>query len=86
MNDAGKNKSSKSTCGVKQGNNLGPILFIFMIQAVLTMLDKKWNFKTPDFCWHGMKSDGSHKHNPNLGKGTSTSTTKGTAFSFWKSY
>jgi hypothetical protein len=32
-----------------------------------------------------MKADGSHNWNPNLGKGTSTST-KGTSFSFWKSY
>jgi hypothetical protein len=32
-----------------------------------------------------MKADGSHKWNPNLGKGTSTST-EGTPFSFWKLY
>jgi hypothetical protein len=32
-----------------------------------------------------MKADGSHKWDLNLGKGTSTST-KGTPFSFWKSY
>jgi hypothetical protein len=31
MNVAGKKKSFESTCGVKQGDNLGPILFIFMI-------------------------------------------------------
>jgi hypothetical protein len=85
MNVAGKKKSFESTCGVKQGDNLGPILFIFMIQAVSTTLDKKWNFETPDFRWHGMKKDGSHKWNPNLGKGTSTAT-EGTPFSFWKSY
>jgi len=85
MNVGGKKTSFESTCGVKQGDNLGPILFIFMIQAVSTTLDKKWNFKTPDFRWHGIKEDGSHKHNPNLKKGTSTST-KGTPFSFWKSY
>jgi hypothetical protein len=29
--------------------------------------------------------DGSHKYNPKLAKGTST-TTKGTPFSFWRSY
>jgi hypothetical protein len=49
MNVARKKNSSESTCGVKQGDNLGPILFIFMIQAVSMTLDKKWNFKTPDF-------------------------------------
>jgi hypothetical protein len=32
-----------------------------------------------------MKADGRHKWNPNLGKGTST-TTECTSFSFWKSY
>jgi exonuclease III len=85
MNVAGKKKAFESTCGVKQGDNLGPILFIFMIQAVSTTLDKKWDFETPDLRWHGMKADGSHKWNPNLGKGTSTKT-EGTPFSFWKSY
>jgi hypothetical protein len=70
---------------VKQDDNLGPILFFFMIQAVSTTLDKKWDFETPDFRWHGMKADGRHKWNPNLGKGTST-TIKGPPFSFWKSY
>jgi hypothetical protein len=85
MKVAGKKKLFESTCGVKQGDNLGPILFIFMIQAVSTTLDKKWDFETPDLCWHGMKADGSHKHNPSLGKGTNTNT-EGTPFSFWKSY
>jgi hypothetical protein len=33
-----------------------------------------------------MKADRSHKWNPNIGKGTSTTTTEGTPFSFWKSY
>jgi hypothetical protein len=85
MNIAGKKKSFKSTCGVKQGNNLSLILFIFMIQAVSMMLDKKWDLETPDFRWHGIKVDRSHKWNPNLGKGTSTATV-GISFSFWKSY
>jgi hypothetical protein len=49
MNVTGEKKSFKSTCGGKTRQNLGPILFIFMIQAVLTMLDKKWDFETPDF-------------------------------------
>jgi hypothetical protein len=52
-----------------------------MIQAVSTTLDKKCDFKTPAFRWHGIKQDGSHKYNPYLAKGTST-TTKGTPFSF----
>jgi hypothetical protein len=32
-----------------------------------------------------MKTGGSHKENPNLGKGTNT-ITEGTPFSFWKAY
>ena len=31
----------KGTVGVKQGDNLGPILFILLIQAVSSTLDKK---------------------------------------------
>jgi hypothetical protein len=58
---------------------------MFMIQAVSSTLNKKWDFKMSNFCWHGMKAYGSHKWNPNTGKGTSTAT-KGTPFSFWKSY
>jgi hypothetical protein len=38
-----------STSEVKQGDNLAPILFIFVIHAVSNSLDKKWNFTTPDF-------------------------------------
>jgi hypothetical protein len=69
MNVIGKKKSFESTCGVKQGDNLGQIIFIFMIQAVSMTLDKKWDFETLDFCWHGMKIDGIHKWNSNLGTG-----------------
>jgi Reverse transcriptase (RNA-dependent DNA polymerase) len=78
-----------STCGVKQGDNLGPILFIYLIQAVSTTLDKKWKFSTPDFRWHGEKTDNNGnttpKYNPSLGKGTSH-LTQGERFLFWKSY
>jgi hypothetical protein len=35
-----KKASINSTVGVKQGDNLGPILFIYLIQAVSTSLDK----------------------------------------------
>ena len=34
----------KGEVGVKQGDNLGPILFIILIQAVSTTLDKKMEF------------------------------------------
>jgi hypothetical protein len=39
----------------------------------------------PDFRWHGIKKDGTPKYNPTLNKGTNYRT-KGTPFSFWKSY
>ena len=45
----------KGTIDVKQGDNIGPILFIILIQAVLTTLDKKWNFAKPDFRRHALK-------------------------------
>jgi uncharacterized membrane protein len=38
-----------STSGVKQGDNLAPVLLIFVMHAVSNSLDKKWEFKTPDF-------------------------------------
>ena len=37
------------TVGVKQRDNIGPILFIYFVQAVSTSLDNKWNFTTPYF-------------------------------------
>ena len=35
----------KSMVGVKQGDNLGPILFIILINAVAESLDKSGTFK-----------------------------------------
>jgi hypothetical protein len=34
-----------STSGVKQGDNLAPVLFIFVIHAVSNSIDKKWEFE-----------------------------------------
>jgi hypothetical protein len=45
-----RNLQFLSTSGVKQGDNLAPVLFIFVI-AVSNTLDKKWDFTTPDFRW-----------------------------------
>ena len=75
----------EGTVGVKQGDNLGPILFILLVQAVASTLDKKWTFDTPDFRKHELKKDGSIKYNPSLKKKIPISTA-GKAFSFWKSY
>jgi len=60
--------------GVKQGDNLGLILFIIMVNAVAKSLKKKWTFSKPTFQWHSMKADGSHKWNPKLDGGTSHKT------------
>ena len=75
----------EGSVGVKQGDNLVPILFIYLIQAVATTMDKKWTFATPDFRRHGSKKDGQVKYNPSLGKKVSIKTA-GEKFSFWKSF
>ena len=75
----------KGTVSVKQGDNLGLILFILLIQAVSSTLDKKWNFSIPDFRRHALKKDGGVKYNPSLRKKVSI-TSQGVPFSFWKSY
>ena len=75
----------KGKIGLKQGDNLGPILFIMMVIAVAETLNKKWKFQKPTFQWHGMKADGSHKYNPKLGTGTNWQN-KGESFTFVDSY
>ena len=75
----------EGTVGVKQGDNLGPILFILLIQAVASTLDKKWNFATTNFRKHPLKKDGNIAYNPSLKKKVSKSTL-GTPLSFYKSY
>jgi hypothetical protein len=52
-----------------QGDNLAPVLFIFVIHAVSNTLDKKWDFTTPDFRWFrdtqvGSKPRGQLRTNP----------------------
>jgi hypothetical protein len=71
-----------STSGVKQGDNLAPILFIFVIHAVSHSLDKKWEFETPDFRWFPDTQAGQPRGQLS---GTNHSN-KGTKFSFFKSY
>ena len=45
----GKEKSSfKSTSGVKQGDNLAPVLFLFAIMAAADLTEKHWTFAKPD--------------------------------------
>ena len=71
----------KGIVGVKQGGNLGPILFILLIQAISSTLDKKWNFSTPDFRRHALKKDGEVKDNPSRRRKVST-ILQGIPFSF----
>ena len=71
--------------GVKQGDNLGPILFIYLIQAVSVTLNQKWEFEQPDFCRYGLNKEGKVKYNPPLKKSVKPKT-KGVSFSFWKTY
>ena len=80
----------EASVGVKQGDNLGPILFIYLIQAVSQTLDremKKINIKKADFKAYTLrKTDGLiARSNPSLGKATRV-TNKGTRFSFTKSF
>ena len=41
-----------STTGVKQGDNLAPLLFILVIQAVSDNIQSNWTFEIPQFKWH----------------------------------
>ena len=40
-----------STSGVKQGDNLAPILFLFVIQAALDTMNRDWPVERPDMAW-----------------------------------
>jgi hypothetical protein len=71
-----------STSGVKQGDNLAPILFIFFIHAVSNSLDKKWEFEIPDLRWQPDTQAGKPRGQLH---GTKHSN-KETKFSFFKSH
>jgi hypothetical protein len=47
----------------EQGDNLAPVLFIFVIHAVSNTLDKKWDFTTPDFRWFPDTQEASREDN-----------------------
>lgn len=43
--------SFKSTSGVKQGDNLAPVLFLFVIQAAIDTMHKHWPTTLPPLQW-----------------------------------
>jgi hypothetical protein len=47
MNVGKTNVSFESTSGVKQGDNLAPVLFLFVIQAVIDMMEEDWPVECP---------------------------------------
>ena len=59
----GKNKHDfPSLVGVKQGDNLAPILFLFIMQAAMETLEAVWsqhNIEAPSFSWDPDSEDGS---------------------------
>ena len=51
----------KSISGVKQGDNLAPVLFLFVVQAAVETMHKKWSsnqIQTPDLKYFPSESDG----------------------------
>ena len=83
-----RNLFLEATVGVIQGNNLGPILFIYLIQAGATTLDKemrKANIKQIDFRSYKRRKDGMFQHNPSLSKATNVKN-EGTEFKFDRSF
>ena len=51
-----------SLVGVKQGGNLSPILFLFIMQATMETLEAVWrdhNIEPPSFSWDPDSEDGS---------------------------
>ena len=60
--------------GVIQGKNLGPILFLYLIQTVATTLDKgmrRANIKQAAYRCYKRRKDNMFQHNPSLCKATS---------------
>ena len=70
--------------GVKQGDNLAPVLFLFVMQAAMETLDNVWrdhNIITPSFSWQPEAED-----EPNVGTLVRQNPkSSGSLFDFWRS-
>ena len=63
-----------ATIGVKQGDNMAPVLFLFYIQAAIEKMDRDWPVDRPEFLF---KMDSTVTGRPY--------TAKGARFNFWTS-
>ena len=68
--------------GVKQGDNLAPILFIFVMQALFDSLENDWPVEKPKFCW---APDKNWKGRGKLLNSFTCSDSTAHSFNFWKS-
>ena len=70
---------------MKQGDDLGPILFVYLINAVIIRIDDHWqNIRIPKFRHHGYKPTSTIiKYNPDMNQ-TTKHATKGLTFAFNK--
>jgi hypothetical protein len=67
--------------GVKQGDNMAPILFIYLMNAFAETLSKKWTFKKLDYNWFPESKNG-NKRGRLTGQDTSAAGTKFDLFYF----
>ena len=63
-----------ATIGVKQGDNMAPVLFLFYIQAAIESMDRNWPVPKPEFYF---KADSQLTGRPY--------TARGVRFNFWTS-
>eukprot|EP00978_Attheya_sp_CCMP212_P015166 scaffold39050_cov44-Attheya_sp.AAC.1 len=47
--------------GVKQGNNMAPVLFIYLMNAFAETLSEKWMFKKLEYKWFPTSKNGNKR-------------------------